>query len=89
MTYILEVQRFDDLGHINYPHWNGKFDHVGYINKIFKSKQFACDYYDHYNPHMRLLNAHNNYCSDWDPETKLRYIVREYFDEFLKIPPFQ
>ena len=26
---------------------------------------------------MRSLNAHNNYKSDWDPNTKLLYIVRE------------
>ena len=26
---------------------------------------------------MRSLNAHNTYHSDWDPDTKLLYIVRE------------
>ena len=26
---------------------------------------------------MRSLNAHNTYESDWDPNTKLFYIVRE------------
>ena len=26
---------------------------------------------------MRSLNAHNTYISDWDPNTKLLYIVRD------------
>jgi hypothetical protein len=29
---------------------------------------------------MRSLNAHNTYESDWDPNTKLLYIVREDYD---------
>jgi hypothetical protein len=29
---------------------------------------------------MRSLNAHNTYKSDWDPNTKLLYIVREDYD---------
>ena len=26
---------------------------------------------------MRSLNAHNTYRSDWDPNTKLLYVVRD------------
>jgi len=37
---------------------------------------------------LRSLNAHKNWCSDWDPTTDLMYIVREHFYEYLKIPPF-
>ena len=40
-------------------------------------KKDAVSYYNRHNPHMRSLNAHNNYCSDWDPNTKLLYIVRD------------
>ena len=29
---------------------------------------------------MRSLNAHKTYCSDWDPKTKLLYIVRDDYD---------
>jgi hypothetical protein len=87
MLYILEVQQFDELGHISHPEWNGTFNHIGYINALFKSKQSACDYYDQLNPNMRSLNAHNNWCSDWNPVTKFRYVVRTYNGEFLKIPP--
>ena len=86
--YILEVQRIYIDGHILHPEWNGKSEHIGYMNKLFKTKQKACDYYDSFNPHLRSLNAHKNWCSDWDPTTDLMYIVREYFYEYLKIPPF-
>jgi hypothetical protein len=87
-AYILEVQKFYVNGHIEHPEWNGKSEHIGYINKIFKTKQQACAYYDKHNPHMRSLNAHNTWCSDWDPITNLMYIVREHHYEYLKIKPF-
>jgi hypothetical protein len=87
MPYILEVQRFDTQGNLEYP--NGKSEHIGYMNKVFRTKQDARRYYDRYNPHMRSLNAHNTWCSDWDPNTHLLYIVRKRFYEYLKIPPFE
>jgi hypothetical protein len=89
MPYILEVQKFNIDGDTAYPEWNGKSEHIGYINKIFKTQQDACDYYDKFNPHMRSLNAHNNWRSDWDPTSCLMYIVREHFYEYLKMPSFQ
>lgn len=87
--YVLEVQRFDSDGHIIHPEWNGKSEHIGYMNKMFRTKQAACDYYDKFNPHMRSLNAHNTWCSDWDPKSCLRYIVRKYYGEYLKVSPFE
>ena len=89
MPYILEVQKFNVHGHIQHPEWNGKCEHVGYMNKIFNTRQEACDYYDKFNPHMRSLNAHHTWRSDWDPKTNLLYIVRDRFIEYLTIPPFQ
>jgi hypothetical protein len=59
------------------------------MKKVFKTKKEASDYYDKFNPHMRSLNAHNTRCSDWDPNTKLMYIVRQHFYEYLKIPSFE
>jgi len=79
MPYILEVQRFN----------NGESEHIGYINNLFNTKEEACNYYDKYNPHMRSLNAHDTWCSDWDPRTRLMYIVREHFYECLKVSPFE
>lgn len=88
-SYILEVQRFNsDAEAEQVKEWNGKSEHIGYINKLFKTKQAASDYYDNFNPHMRSLNAHKKWCSDWDPNTHLMYIVRERFYEYLKISPF-
>ena len=87
--YILEVQRFDCDGHIIHPEWTGKFEHIGYMNKLFRTKKEASEYYNQFNPHMRLLNAHKNWRSDWNSDTKLRYIVREYSGEYLKIEPFE
>ena len=87
--YILEVQKFNPKGYKEHPEWNGKSEHIGYINKIFTTKQDASDYYDKFNPHMRSLNAHNTWRSDWDPKTGLMYIVRAHYCEYLKIQPFE
>jgi len=81
MAYVLEVQRF-----VQEPLNEKGFYHVGYMNKIFKTKQQACDFYDVNNPNMRSLNAHNTWYSDWDPNTKLRYTVRKFNCEHLSIP---
>ena len=75
-TYVLEVLEFltDENDYINQ---GGKIKHIGYMKGHFRTKKDAISYYDRHNPHMRSLNAQNNYCSDWDPETKLLYIVRD------------
>ena len=89
MPYILKVQKIDLFGHKVHPEWYGKSEHIGYMNKIFKTKQEASNYYDKFNPHMRSLNAHNTWSSDFDPTSYLMYIVREKFLEYLKIPSFE
>lgn len=76
MTYVLEVVRFI----ADREEWQakgGKFEHVGYMRAVFRTKEAAASYYDRHNPHRRKLNAHNTWQSDWDPETHLLYIVRE------------
>jgi hypothetical protein len=88
MCYILEVQFFHTDALEKHPEWNGKKEHIGYINKIFNSKEEASGYYHLYNQHMRKITSENNWCSDWDPSSKLLYVVRNYTGEFLKIPPF-
>lgn len=62
--------------------------HRGYMNKVFGTKQKTCEYYDQHNTHMRSLNAHGTWRSDWDPTTRLRYIVRRYYGEQMSLPPF-
>lgn len=86
MPYILEVQRFNPMGHIEHPEWKGKSEHVGYMNKIFRTKNEAADFYDVHNPHMRKLNTFNTWCSDWDANTRLFYVVRKHTNEYLKLP---
>ena len=61
------------------------FIHFGYMNKLFKTREIAADYYNLYNPHMRDLNAHGNWCSDWDITDQVRVVVRVYHGEVLKI----
>ncbi len=79
-VFVLEVQSYE-RGKMN--------EHVGYMNKIFSSKQAATDYYDKYNPGMRSLNAHGNWRSDCDPTSHLLYVVREFGGESLKVPAFE
>lgn len=85
-NYILEVQKY--YSNVD-PQMNGKSEHVGYMNVIFKSKKEACDYYNKFNPHMRSLNAHGNYSSDWDPKTCLMYVIREFHYENRNLPTFE
>ena len=92
-NWLLEVQYFDDEIHSTYEgatelQWVSKFVHTGYMKKLFASKQAAAAYYDTHNPHMRTLNAHGTWTSDWDPITKLRYIPRVYHGERATISPF-
>lgn len=87
--YILEVQQFFMDGHITHPEWNGKKEHIGYMNKVFNTKQEAAEYYHTHNPNMRRISAEFRWKSDWDPKTELLYIIREYTGEFLKMPPFE
>ena len=89
MAYVLEVVKFEDdktkYGNDGYT----KLIHLGYMNKRFRSKEEACNYYDNNNPHMRKLNTYDTYMSDWDPNTKLAYIVREDMLITLTIEPFK
>jgi len=88
--YVLEVVQFitEKYGENGWIQLGGAELHIGYMNSWFKTKDDAVSYYDRYNPHMRSLNAYNTYKSDWDPTTKLLYIVREDHDLIGNIDPF-
>lgn len=77
--FILEVQKFNTTLQ--------KFDHVGYMDKIFKTKKEACNFYNLKNPNMRKINK--ELYSDLNPNTMLRYVVRIFNNEHLSIPPFE
>lgn len=88
-THVLEVQKFTSGGKAEVAiAMKGIYTHIGYMDKVFLSKQEACDYYDTHNKHMRSLNAHGTWRSDWDPDTRFRYVIREYDGECMTIPPF-
>ena len=57
--------------------YNKNIIHVGYLNKVFKTKQDACDFYSNKFPHMRKMNTTISNKSEFDPETNLAYIIRE------------
>ena len=87
MTFVLEVVRFIQ----NREEWiakGGKQEHLGYMQARFKTKNDAASYYDRHNPHMRKLNAHNTWGSDWDPNTSLMYIVRDDHHLIATVAPF-
>ena len=90
---MLEVQRymepketftyFEQTGHL------GDYVHVGSMNTLFKSTKAASEYYSKHNEHMRALRKIQGvYSSDWDPVTRLRYVVRPYAGELLNVDPF-
>jgi hypothetical protein len=63
---------------------------LGYMKKTFKTKKEACNYYDYHNPHMRSVSICKDFVSDWDVDTKMRYIVRNlYWERFVKVPWYQ
>ncbi len=85
-NYVLEVLEFitEKEGNNGWLVQGGKMKHIGYMKAKFKTKEDAVSYYNRNNPHMRSLNnCENNYCSDWDPNTKLLYIIR---DDYLINP---
>ena len=88
MSFVIEVVRFI-TDRDEYITKKGKQEHVGYMRARFRTKADAASYYDRHNPHMRKLNAHNTWESDWDPITSLMYIVREDHNLIQTIPPFE
>jgi len=80
-TYVLEVLEFitEEQGDNGWLSQGGKIKHIGYMKGKFKLKKDAVSYYNRHNPHMRPLTKNTHYCSDWDPNTKLLYIIRSDF----------
>lgn len=85
-TYTLEVLEFQSPEDAS--EYTSKYKHVGFMDARFRTKANAASYYDRHNPHMRPLNAHNTWVSDWDPETQRAYVVRVDIDIQSTVPPF-
>ena len=76
--YVLEVCEFLHFDDVITKNMNSTINHVGYMKGKFKTKEDAASYYDRHNPHMRsLCGCGGAYRSDWDPKTRLLYIVRD------------
>jgi hypothetical protein len=88
--WVLEVVEFitEMDGENGWKALGGKYRHVGYMRAKFRTKKDACTYYDRHNPHMRSLNAHGTFESDWDPKTHRLYIVRKDYGCIDTVPPF-
>jgi hypothetical protein len=76
--YVLEAQMPGMEGYV----------HIGYHNKVFESKKEAARYYDSFHLHMPSLNSRQNWCSELNPATNLRHVVRRYEGEYLNLPSF-
>jgi hypothetical protein len=84
--YVLEVVRYITEKEGNTKEY--KQQHVGYMKAKFRTTKDACSYYYRHNVHMRRLNIFGTYESDWDPNTKLKYIVRRDYHLMDAIDPF-
>ena len=88
MYFILEVQKFNYGWNNDYLEVLPKSEKIGYINKVFETRQQASDYYNKFNPHMRPLNKYKTWRSKCDPKTRLMYVIKERSNEFLTLPAF-
>ncbi len=87
MVYVLEVVRYI-RDYVERDKKGGMYEHVGYMKAKFRTRQDACSYYDRHNPHMRPMNVHNTFESDWDQNNDLLYIVREDYCIIANIDTF-
>jgi len=84
--FCLEVVKFNEFNQSTGE--PARLVHVGYMKKMFRTRHEAVEYYDTNNPHLRSIKTHNTYMSDWDPTTRLAYIVRKSYGIDAHIPPF-
>ena len=80
VRYIRDYDEADERG--------DNFEHVGYRRARLRTKEKAASYYDRHNPHMRGLDAHGNWRSDWDANSHRMDIVRENHHVNDNIAPF-
>lgn len=85
-TYTLEVLEYQP--HEDASEYTASYKHVGYMDARFRTKKDAASYYNRHNTHMRPLNAHNTWVSDWDPCTCRAYVVRVDIDVQSTVAPF-
>jgi hypothetical protein len=85
MPYVFEVQKMYYELNNNNNEVIPKSWCVGHVNKVFETREEAEEYYEKLNPHMRPINKYKNWISDFDPETRLGYLIQEYSNQVLNI----
>lgn len=85
MSYVIAVHNFS----LSSPFLPARLRLIGYMNKIFSSKQDAAKYYNHYNPKMPSLDLNKSYRSDLHTKSRKIYVVRKFFGQELSLPPFE
>jgi hypothetical protein len=74
--YILEVQVETQAG---------VYEHAGYLNIVFKSKHSAEEYYNKSHPGLRKIKNDRSDLVSEVGDDNMRYVVRRYHGETLKI----
>jgi hypothetical protein len=76
-VYAIEFQTFEE---------EEGFIHFGYMDKIFKTKESAAEWYENVcGSFMRPMGKKQHWCSDWGPNSKLRCVVRRFHMEHCNI----
>jgi hypothetical protein len=90
--YVLELQQLypdNPPIHPKTGFYMGKYEFVGYIDKVFTSMKDTAEYYNQCNPHMPKLSPNRNQVSAWDTNTYTRCVIRKYEGfERRRIPEF-
>jgi hypothetical protein len=89
MKYIIEVQKIcvnlDDKTETVIE----EYEHIGYMNMIFKYGSDAKKYIKKHNPHLRMRGGRRpGFYSSTDLITKMRFVIRTYRNEKLNLPTF-
>jgi hypothetical protein len=74
--YFFEVQRLRS---------DNTFEHVGYMEKLFRTAEDAWLFFQKYNPNVKIYKTN---ITDWNADTLFRYRLHNYHRERLTIEPF-
>lgn len=84
MKWIIEVQKICDTNDEKI-----EYEHLGYINMIFRTNGETKKYVKAHNPRVRFKgNRRKGFYTSTDPLTNLRFMIRSYRDEKLSLNPY-
>ena len=90
--FMLEVQKYIGDAEYNKNHLEeesigGRYIHVGYMNILFSTREIANEYFAKHHQGKRLVPEETGGYYGY-VKTGYRYVLREFLDEVLNIPPF-